>query len=305
MTLALVPPETGFLGLSGEDAGAPESARAVVIPFGLEATVSYGRGTARGPQAILAASPELEFFDDELWCEPFREIGIATLKPPAIPSRVEAALSVLEQAVEMVLAAGKFPLVLGGEHSLTVGTVRPFVRRFSDLAVLHLDAHADLRDAYLGERFSHACTMRRVLEHPGLRAVSVGIRAISAEEVPFLEASSGRIHVHWARESSRWRLDEIVAPLRGRPIYVTVDVDVLDCGLMPATGTPEPGGLSFAQVCTVLRAAAEAGCIVGADIVELAPIPGLHACDFTAAKLAYKLLAYAFLAKRPDGPKCG
>jgi len=127
----------------------------------------------------------------------------------------------------------------------------------------------------------------------GLSVTSVGIRAISAEEVPFLEANPERVRVFWARERARWSLDEIVAPLRGRPIYVSLDIDVLDAGAMPATGTPEPGGLSFDEVCAVLRAASQAGRIVGADLVELAPIAGFHAYDFTAAKLAYKLLGHA------------
>lgn len=288
--------ENGFLGLPEADACRPEQARAVIVPYGLEATVCYGGGTARGPEAIIAASPELEFFDDELWCEPYREIGIATLEAPDIPAEHGAALDCLENMVEAVLQAGKFPLVLGGEHSLTAGAIRPFARRFSDLVVLQFDAHTDLRDEYLGEAYSHACAMRRVLDHEGVSVVAVGIRAISAEEVPFLEANRERVSVHWARERESWQLEDIVEPLRGRPIYVSFDVDGFDASLMPATGTPEPGGLFFDEACRVLRAAAEAGTIIGGDVVELAPIAGMHACDFTAAKLVHKMLAYAFLA---------
>jgi agmatinase len=288
--------ERAFLGLEGRDRP-PEAAKAVVIPFGLEATVSFAHGTAKGPEAIIAASPELEFFDEELGREPYRDFGIATLEAPSIPQDVPAALSALEKIVKAVLAEGKFPLTLGGEHTLTVGAIGPQLRRYPDLVVLQLDAHADLRDGYLGEPYSHAAAMRRVLDLGVSRLVSVGIRNIAAEETAFLKANSDRVSVHWARERARWRLDEVVAPLAGRPVYVTFDVDAFDAGLMPATGTPEPGGLSWDEALGVLQAAAKVSPIVGADVVELAPIPGLHACDFTVAKLAYKLLTYALSAR--------
>lgn len=296
MSLDYRRPEDGFLGLNAAEAGAPEQAGALVIPFGMEKTVSYGTGTARGPEAIIAASPELEFFDDELWCEPYRRFGIATLEKAAVSDGAAEALDQLAGLTGTALDAGHFPLVLGGEHTLTAGAVRPFAARYPDLAVLHLDAHTDLRDSYEGTPLSHACAMRRVLDQ-GVDITSVGIRAISAEEVPFLEANREQVRVFWARERSRWALEEIVAPLRGRPIYVSLDIDVLDAGIMPATGTPEPGGLSFDEVSAVLRAVAGAGRIIGGDLVELAPISGFHAYDFTAAKLAYKLLAYAISGK--------
>lgn len=288
-------PETGFLGLSSEEAGDPAAAGAVIIPFGLEASVSYGGGTAHGPEAIIAASPKLEFFDEKLWREPFRDFGIATLEASPIAADVESALGQLETIVEAVLAAGKFPLTLGGEHSLTAGAIRPFARRHPDLAVLQFDAHSDLRDGYLGEHYSHAAAMRRVLDHQGVSLVAVGIRATDISEVPFIEANPERVTIHWAKDRRRWSIEEIVAPLKGRPVYVTFDVDGFDSSLMPATGTPEPGGFFFDDACEILRAASEAGTIVGADIVELAPISGLHACEFTAAKLAYKLLTYALV----------
>jgi agmatinase len=291
-------PETGFLGLSRDEAGDPAAARAVIIPFGLEASVSYGGGTARGPEAIIAASPKLEFFDEALWCEPYREFGIATLEAPEIAPGVEAALEQLEAVVDAVLAAGKFPLTLGGEHSLTAGAIRPFARRYPDLVVLQFDAHSDLRDGYLGEHYSHAAAMRRVLDHPGVSLISVGIRATDISEVPFIEATTERITIHWAKDRRRWNIEEIIAPLKGRPVYITFDVDGFDSSLMPATGTPEPGGFFFDEACDILRAASASGTIVGADIVELAPIPGLHACEFTVAKLTYKLLSYA-LCKQP------
>jgi agmatinase len=287
-------PESGFLGLTADETGDPAAAKAVIIPFGLEASVSYGGGTAAGPEAIIAASPKLEFFDEALWCEPFREFGIATLEAPEIATGVEPALDQLEGLVEAVLAAGKFPLTLGGEHSLTAGAIRPFARRYPGLVVLQFDAHSDLRDGYLGEHYSHAAAMRRVLDHEGVSLVSVGIRATDISEIPFIEANPERVKIHWAKDRRRWDIEEIVAPLRGRPVYVTFDVDGFDSSLMPATGTPEPGGFFFDEACDILRAAAKTGTIVGADIVELAPIPGFHACEFTVAKLAYKLLSYSF-----------
>ncbi|MGH6815635.1 MAG: agmatinase [Hyphomicrobiaceae bacterium] len=290
-----LPPERSFLDPVREDAHCPEAARAVVIPFGLEATVSYGGGTSKGPAAILAASHQLELFDEELWREPYKDYGIATLREPVVAQPVAAALDQIEGIVENVLAAGKFPFVLGGEHALTAGAIRPFARRYPDLVVLQFDAHADLRDGYLGEPYSHAAVMRRVLDHAHVRLVSVGIRAISAEEAAYFEQNRHRIDVHWAKDRTRWNVETIVAPLRGRPVYVSFDIDALDAALMPATGTPTPGGLSYLTALTILRRAAEVSTIVGSDLVELAPVPYFHACDYTAAALAYKMLTYSLL----------
>ena len=289
--LDYLPPAEAFLDPERDDS--PEKARAVVIPFGIEASVSYGSGTSRGPAAILAASHQLELFDEELWREPYRDFGIATIREPAIPTGVAAALDQLEALVETVVAAGRFPLVLGGEHSLTPGAVRPLARRHPDLVVLQLDAHADLRDGYVGERFSHAAAMRRVLDLAGVSLVSVGIRAFSSEEAAFLAEAGDRVHIHWGKDQARWDVEEIVRPLRGRPVYVTFDIDALDSAAMPATGTPMPGGIPYLTALAILRRAAEVGTIVGGDVVELAPIAGLHACDFTAAAIASKIMTYA------------
>mgnify|MGYP005852898517 FL=1 len=189
--------------------------------------------------------------------------------------------------------------MVGGEHSITPGAVNPFAAAYRDLVVLQFDAHADLRDGYLGEHYSHASAMRRVLDHRHVTVVSVGIRAISSGEVAYLEAHRDRIHIHWAKDQARWDVEEIVAPLRGRPVYVTFDIDGLDSAVMPATGTPTPGGLQYLQALTILKRAAEVGRIVGADLVELAPIRGLHAADYTAAALAYKIMSYALSGTRP------
>ncbi len=296
-TLSFRPQNQGFLGLYDGEAGIATDARAVIVPFGLEASVSYGGGTSRGPEAIVAASPQLEFFDESLWAEPFRQFGIATLDPFDIPKPIEAALSQLEGIVGLILEAGRFPLVLGGEHALTPGAARAFAARHRDLVVLQFDAHADLRDGYLGERYSHAAAMRRTLDDPDVSLVQIGIRAISAEEIPFLEAHRGRISTFWAKDKARWDLSEITRAIGGRPVYLTFDVDAFDASLMPATGTPEPGGLFFDEAIAIIDAVAKTSPIVGADVVELAPIAGLHACDFTAAKLAYKILTAALYSR--------
>ncbi|MCB2081823.1 MAG: agmatinase [Rickettsiales bacterium] len=286
----------GFLGLPKEEAIPYEYADAVIIPFGLEASVSYGGGTAKGPKAMLKASHQVELFDEEYWCEPYRQFGLVTLKHPEINDHIPKALQQLEKIVKQVLDDGKFPFVFGGEHSITAGSIRPFAERYNNLAILHFDAHADLRDGYEGEHYSHAAALRRCLDYEHITLVSVGIRNISAGEIPFLEANRDRIHIFWGKDRELWNIEAMLAPLKGKPVYLTFDLDGFDGSVMPATGTPEPGGLFWPDAVKIIRAAAEACEIVGADINELAPEKHLHACDFLAAKLAYKILTYA-LAK--------
>lgn len=298
-TLDYLPGDQSFLDPLRADASRPEQARAVVIPFGLEASVSYGGGTSRGPATILAASHQLELFDDELEREAYADYGIAALAEPLVATPVAAALEQLEGLVETVVAAGRFPLVLGGEHSLTAGAIRPLARRHPDLMVLQIDAHADLRDGYLGEHWSHASAMRRVLDHGHVGLVSVGIRAISQGEFEFYRANRARIDIHWGKDRPRWNIEQIVARLAGKPVYLTIDIDGLDSAIMPATGTPTPGGLDWLGTLAIIRRAAEVSTIVGADLVELAPLPGLHACDYLAALLAYKTMNYALSGTGP------
>ncbi len=289
-------PADGFLGLSEAESAATAGKPGVtVVPFGLEASVTYGAGTSGGPQAIIAASHQVELFDEELWREPARDFDLTTLAPFPLAEGIEPALDQLENIVADILDAERFPLVLGGEHSLTAGAIRPFLERHDDLVILQFDAHADLRDGYEGEPYSHAAAMRRCLDAPGVSLVSVGVRNISAEEIPFLEANRDRIEIFWAKDRRTWDVGEVTTRLAGRPVYLTFDLDAFDSSLMPATGTPEPGGLFWDDAIHIVRAACEAaGAIVGADIVELAPIAGVHACDFLAAKLAYKILSYRF-----------
>lgn len=274
---------------------APDDApRVHIIPFGLEDTVSYEGGTAKAPEAIFRAAKEVELFDDELWCEPIRRFNEEIVETGPIAETIEEGMGQLAALVQESLNAGAFPMTLGGEHSITPGAIRPLVEKHGELHLLQFDAHADLRDMFRGDYYSHANAMRRCLDDERVSLTSFGIRNISRTEIPFYEANRHRIDIHWAREKRQWDIEKALEPLRGRKVYVTFDVDGFDSSLMPATGTPEPGGLFWDDVMPILRRAAEISDIVGADIVELAPRPELHGCDFLAAKLCYKILAYRF-----------
>lgn len=274
-----------------------ENSRAVVFPIPLERTTTYEHGTRNGPAAIIAASRNMETWDEELGVETFSKIGIATL--PAIDPAEGALEKVLAEIYTTELALlgdGKFPVALGGEHSLTPPLVAAAAKKFPDLSVLQIDAHADLREAYQGNPASHASAMRRVVET--CPAVQVAIRSLSIEEseaIPRL-----RTKIYWARDIARAPLESwiprVVADLSAH-VYLTVDLDGFDPAYMPATGTPEPGGLDWYQVTSLIRAVAKSKRIVAADVVELLPQHGDHASDFLAAKLVYKILGYVFCMK--------
>src|SRR3989338_2619798 len=292
----LLPQKSGFLGIEEKYLKSLDDAKVVVVPFGLEKSVSYGGGTSKGPAAIIKASKQVELFDEEFWCEPFRKYGVVTMKEQKIDhASVVKSLKQIEKITEKILAAGKFPLILGGEHSITAGSIRPFVKKYPDLAILHFDAHADLRDGYDGEHYSHASALRRVMDYPISTLISCGIRNISASEIPYLEANRHRIAIHFGKDKRKWDAKKIVAPLKNRPVFVTFDLDGFDSSLMQATGTPEPGGVMWEDALDIIREAGKISKFVGADVVELAPIKQLHSCDFLAAKLCYKILSYAFL----------
>jgi len=297
----LMAQKSGFLGIEENYLNNPYDAKAIVIPFGLEQSVSYGGGTKNGPKAIIKASHQTELFDEDFWCEPFRQYGVQTLKQPNIDnSSVESALNQLQQITQQVLDANKFPLILGGEHSITAGSIRPFVAKYPDLAILHFDAHADLRDGYDGEYYSHAAALRRVMDNPISTLISCGIRNISASEIPYLQANLHRIHMHFAKDMANWNISQIIAPLKNRPVFITFDIDGFDSSLMQATGTPEPGGLFWYDAINIIKQTAKISTIVGADVVELAPQKSLHSCDFLAAKLCYKILSYALAKPQND-----
>ena len=299
--MQFVSQKLGFLGVEEKYLKSANDAKVVVVPFGLEKSVSYGGGTKNGPKAIIKASKQVELFDEEFWCEPFRKYGVATLKNPKIDyNSVVKSLEQLEQITAKILDAKKFPLILGGEHSITAGSIRPFVKKYPDLAILHFDAHADLRDGFDGEHYSHAAALRRVMDNPISTLISCGIRNISASEIPFLEANRHRIHMYFGKDRRNWNAKKIVEPLKGRPVFLTFDLDGFDSSLMQATGTPEPGGVMWEDALDIIREASKICNIVGADVVELAPVKSLHSCDFLAAKLCYKILSYTFLNSKNE-----
>jgi agmatinase len=285
-----------FLGLPAETSDYATSP-VVVWPVPLERTTTYMAGTGRGPRAIIEASRAVETWDEELEAEACLR-GIHTL--PEIDTRhgaIEEVLRALGKAATALLEDGKFFLALGGEHSLTPPLVAACAAKSPGLSVLQIDAHADLRAQYEGSPHSHACALRRVLEI--CPAVQVGIRSLSVEEAEAIPRLPTR--VFFARDLHRrppgeW-IPEIVGAL-GDPVYLTLDIDGLDPALVPATGTPEPGGLGWYDTLALLRAVFERKRVVAADLVELLPQPGQHASDFLCARLAYKIIVYKLLLGR-------
>ncbi len=277
-------------GLLSEALSRYETSRVVVLPVPFERTVSYGRGTANGPAAILRASQAMEIYDDELGSET-AEIGIST-RTPFLPEAFDLALAMAELEVECAreLVAGKFLLTLGGEHSLTIAPVRAAKSVFGEIGVVQFDAHADLREEFEGTPYSHASVMRRVHEE-GLPILPIGIRSLSRPEAEF--AMEAAIPIVWGSELERLdsRFDVLLAALPER-IYLTFDIDYFDPALVPATGTPEPGGGEWYPTLRLLSRLFETKQVVAMDVVELAPIGGQPASDFVAAKLAYKCLGY-------------
>ena len=282
----------GFLGIDNKFS---INEKAIVIPFGLEKTVSYGSGTKNGPKEIIKASHQVELYDEEFNCEPFKKIGIKTIKPFKINNNIKIALNQISKLNERILSKKKFPLTLGGEHSITPGCIKPFVKKFNKILILHFDAHADLRNSYNNQKFSHASAIRRCLDHKNVSLVSFGIRNISKEAVPYLKKNSNRIEIFWAKDKKKWNLKKFKRIISNKIVYLTFDVDGFDSSLMPATGTPEPGGLFWDETLEILKIAAKNSNIVGADINELAPIKGFNSYNFLVAKLAYKILSYKFL----------
>ena len=282
----------GFLGY---EASEKIENKVVVVPFGLEKTVSYGGGTKNGPKEIIRASHQVELFDEELNKEPYKEIGIKTLKPFPIKKTINSALDQLAKINEEIISKKKFPIIFGGEHSITPGSIRPFVKKYNEITLLHFDAHADLRESYNGEKFSHASAIKRCLDHKNVSLISFGIRNISQSEIPFLKKNSSRINIFWAKDKKKWDLKKFKKMIKNKTVYLTFDVDGLDSSIMPATGTPEPGGLLWDETLNIIRIAAKNSNIVGADINELSPIKGFSSYNFLVAKLAYKILSYKYL----------
>jgi len=285
-------------GFLGTDNTKSKKWNVTMIPFGLEKTVSYGGGTSKGPKEIIKASHQVELFDEDLNGEPYKKIGIRTLAPFKIKKNMIDALKQIENINKILLDKKKFPLTLGGEHSLTPGAIRPFVKKFGKICLLHFDAHADLRDSYNGNKFSHASAIRRCLDNTSVSVISFGIRNISSSEIPFLKKNKKRIKIYWAKDKLRWNLNKFKKIIKNKKVYLTFDVDGLDLSIMPATGTPEPGGLFWDETIKIIKIAAQSSEIVGADINELSPIKGFDSYNFLTAKLAYKIIAYSFEFKK-------
>jgi agmatinase len=279
-----------FLGVEPERYPYRDS-KIAVLPIPYEATTSFMAGTRDGPREIINASRHLEMYDEEIGGD-VSSLGIYTLpEVETVASSPSNMVEVIYQAAKSVLADDKFLVALGGEHTITPPLVKAFVERHPELSVLQIDAHGDLRDTYHGSKYSHACAMRRVLEMaPG---VQVGVRSISGEEVDALPSLPAKIfYAQETRSNPNWQ-GEVVEAL-GDPVYVTIDLDGLDPSIMPAVGTPEPGGLGWYETCDLLKRVAENRRVVGFDVNELAPLPGQGAPNFLAAKLVYKFLGYVF-----------
>ena len=281
-------------GFLGTDNISNKKENVVVVPFGLEKTVSYGGGTSKGPKEIIKASHQVELFDEDLNKEPYKHIGIKTLTPFPIKKNITDALKQIENINKILLDKKKFPLVLGGEHSLTSGAIKPFIKKFGKICLLHFDAHADLRNSYYGNKFSHASAIRRCLDNPNVIVISFGIRNISSSEIPFMKKNKKRIKIYWAKDKSKWNLNEFKKIIKNKKVYLTFDVDGLDLSIMPATGTPEPGVLFWYETMNIIKIASKFSHIVGADLNELSPIKGFDSYNFLAAKLAYKIISYSF-----------
>ena len=264
-----------FMGLDGQSY---ETAKIVVFPVPYSSTTYWKSGTKEGPQAIIDASRHLELYDIETKKDPSKE-GIFTLEALE-PSKnsPEETMARIKGVMDKLLQDGKFPVMLGGEHSITLGAVQAFKEKFADFSVLQIDAHTDLRDEFEGTKYHHGCVMRRVKDL-GLSITQVGIRSMSEGE----EAEN----VFLAPDVP---VDQIISTLKEN-VYLTVDLDGLDPSIMPSTGTPEPGGLGWYQVLNLIKEVAKKRKIIGADVVELDPIPGLTAPDFLAAKLVYKIIS--------------
>lgn len=295
------PPEDWFFhaqnfGALPPELSSPAKSRIVLLPVPYESSTTYRTGCHGGPRAVIEASTNMELYDEELRCEP-SEGGIYTSPPLDIVDDAEQMLRRVEAVVSSHLERGKFVTVLGGEHSVTLGIVRALRRRHSSLSVLYLDAHADFRQSYRGNKYSHACVARRISEL--CHIVHAGVRSLSSEEAAVLEEKKAPIF--WASDFRRARGANEQEALIGRlvesladSVHVSIDVDAFDPSIMPAVGTPEPGGLLWDEVLNLLRAVIRAKRLVGLDLVELAPVDGFNHSEFAAARLLHKIWGYAF-----------
>jgi agmatinase len=268
-----------------------ERARVVIVPVPLDRTTSYVAGTRNGPHEILVASSHMELWDEETQSD-VHSVGIFTMPEMEFPyESLERVAKEIRRVTGELVARDKFPVILGGEHSITPPVVAAMAARYPGMSVLQLDAHADLRDQFMGTPHSHACAMRRVLEYA--RCTQVGIRSLSPEEAEVVSSLPTEVFYDYnMRDDPEW-MERVVDSL-SETVYITIDVDGFDPAIMPATGTPEPGGLTWYEGLALLRRVIERRRVVGCDVVELSPVPGLVAPNFMCAKLIYKILSYRF-----------
>ena len=268
-----------------------EESAVVVLPVPLERTTSYVPGTRNGPREILTASSHMELWDEEMNVD-VHGVGIYTLPEMEFSfDSLDDVMAEIRRVVGVIVEQRKFPMVLGGEHSITAPVVAAIAAHHPGLSVLQIDAHADLRDTYMGSRSNHACVMRRVLEYA--RCTQVGIRSMSPEEASVVHTLPTEIFYDINMRAEEDWIDRIVDSL-GEHVYITIDCDGMDPAIMPAVGTPEPGGMAWYELLALLRRVIEARRVVGGDLVELCPIPGVVAPNFLCAKLVYKILTYRF-----------
>ena len=273
-----------------------DDARVVILPIPLDRTTSYVPGTRNGPREILQASSHMELWDEEVGAD-VHPIGIFTLPEMELPfGELTPLMEEIRRVAAEIYNRGKFLVALGGEHSITPPLVAAAAARHRGVHVLQIDAHADLRDSYMGTPHNHACAMRRSLEHASV--TQVGIRSMSPEEATAISSLRTTIFYDSSmRRDPAW-IERVVESL-GDPVYITIDVDGMDPAIMPATGTPEPGGLSWYEMLALLRATIERREVIGCDVVELSPLPGVMAPNFLCAKLIYKILSYRFAKEVP------
>jgi agmatinase len=264
-------------------------AKFVVIPVPYDLTSTYQPGSRRGPLSIIEASTNMELYDEELKKETYLA-GIHTTLPVAIDARgPKNMVNIVRKKISRIVKLNKIPVMLGGEHSITLGAVQAVIEKYPELTVLQFDAHADLRDTYQGSPYSHACVARRISEICPL--VQVGIRSMSKEEGEFLPQSKVKSYsADFVLEKKNWA-ETVCNDLRG-DVFITIDLDVFDPSIMPATGTPEPGGIYWKDILHLLKLVSASCNIRGFDVVELAPLPGVVAPDFMAAKLIYRTMGY-------------
>jgi agmatinase len=288
-----------FLSIPKENSSLSNS-KAVIISFPYEKSTSFGKGTKLGPKAIISASSQVELFDEELEKETYFKVGIHTT-PEIKPSNVASKFYLpLTKKVEEVISLNKFPIIIGGEHTISLGGVLGVTQKYKSFSVLHFDAHADLRDSYEGNKFSHASAMRRVLDLKEVKnLVSVGIRNISnnedeGSEFDFYKKNQKRIKIFWAKDKESLSVKKILDNLEEN-VYLTFDVDAFDPSIMPSTGTPEPGGMLWYETLEILRQVFLKKNVIAVDVVELSPIKNMSAPDFMIAKMIYKMIGYKFL----------